>query len=157
MADPLHRSSAGFTLVEMLAALGILLFGVTALLGALSASVGQRRTTEARLAASALCDEAVLRIQCEAARPRAGGDSELDLELATLDDQTSPGFAGMTWSAATVTDENRPDLWLVRITVRWFEGGDETSEEFLRVLPRQMPLAARVRLRQQAAEANTTR
>lgn len=147
----------GFTLVEMLAALGILLFGITALLGALSSSVGQRRTTDARLAAAALCEEALFRIQAEAVRPRAGGETELDLELATLEGQTAPGFPGMSWSAKVVTDDDRPELWLVRLSVHWLEAGEETGEEFLRVVPRQMPLAERVRRRREAALANTTR
>ncbi|MBL9078622.1 MAG: type II secretion system protein [Planctomycetes bacterium] len=136
--------AAGFTLAEMLAALGILLFGVTALLGALSSSVAQRRTTDARLATSALCDLAVARLQQEAVRRRADGATDLDLELAPLEDQTAPGFPGMTWSARAVVDDTRPDVWLIRLEIRWLEEGDEVTEEFLRVLPRQLPLRARV-------------
>ncbi len=48
MVDP-RRHEAGFTLAEMLAALGILLFGVTSLLAAMASSIGQRRTADARL------------------------------------------------------------------------------------------------------------
>jgi prepilin-type N-terminal cleavage/methylation domain-containing protein len=72
MADHAHRRStaAGFTLVEMLAALGILLFGVTALIGALSSSVAQRRTTDARLEAAALCEVALHRLQHARPMPR---------------------------------------------------------------------------------------
>ncbi len=142
-----HRrrpSDAGFTLAEMLAALGILLFGITALLGALSASVAQRRGTDARLAAAALCEHALHRLQHEALRPRADAENDLDLEFATLEDQTAPGFPGMSWSATVVIDEDRPDLFLVRLRVVWLEEDEETGEEFLRVLPRQLPLAQRV-------------
>lgn len=141
---PAARRAGGFTLAEMLAALGILLFGITALIGALSASVGQRRGTEARLAAAALAEQIVHRLQHESLRPRADAESELDVEFAPLTDQTAPGFAGMTWSATTVEDPDRPDLWLVRIRVGWLEEGDEEFVEFLRLLPRQLPLAQRV-------------
>lgn len=143
---PCQRArEAGFTLAEMLAALGILLLGVTALLGALTATVAQRRTTDAKLEAVALCDYALHRVQEEAVRRRAGAETDLDLELATLADQTAPGFPGMSWSASPVLDEQRPDVWLVRLQVRWLEEGADVVEEFLRVLPRQLPLGQRVR------------
>jgi len=146
-------SARGFTLAEMLAALGILLVGITALIGALSASVAQRRTTDARLESAALCEAAILRIQHEAMRRRANAESDLDLEIVALQDQTAPGFPGMTWSASAVVDETRPDVWLVRLKVRWLEEGEDVFEEFLRVLPRSLPLGQRVRrFREEQAE-----
>lgn len=144
---PIRRGSAaaGFTLAEMLAALGILLFGVTALLGALSSSIAQRRTIDARLESTALCEHALHRVQHEAVRRRADAATDLDLEVVSLENQDAPGFPGMTWSATAVVDETRPDLWLVRLRIRWLEEGDDVGQEFLRVLPRQLPLGQRVR------------
>ncbi|HEX5054062.1 MAG TPA: prepilin-type N-terminal cleavage/methylation domain-containing protein [Planctomycetota bacterium] len=148
MDRPLHepraRAEAGFTLVEMMAALAILLFGITALIGALTSSVAQRRTTDARLETTALCDYALMRLREEAIHLREGATSDLDLELVPLQDQTAPDFPGMRWSAKAIVDEDRPDVWLVRLEVRWFDEGDDVTQEFLRVLPRQQPLRARV-------------
>jgi hypothetical protein len=129
----------------MLAALGILLFGVTALLGALSSSVAQRRTIDARLESTALVEHALHRVQHEAVRRQKGATTDLELEVVSLENQDAPGFPGMTWSATAIVDENRPDVWLVRLRIRWLEQGDDTAEEFLRVLPRQIPLGQRVR------------
>lgn len=143
--DAGQAAAAGFTLAEMLAALAILLIGVTALLGALSSSVAQRRTTDARLASAALVEHALHRVQHEAVRPKADGASDLDLEVVSLDKQESPGFPGMTWSATAVVDDKRPDLWLVQLRVRWLEQDEDVVEEFWRVLPRQLPLGQRVR------------
>ncbi len=146
----------GFTLAEMLAALGILLFGVTALLGALSSSIQQRRTIDARLESTALCEHALHRLQHEAVRRRAGAETDFELEIAPLEDQQAPGFPGMTWSATTVQDENRPDVWLVRLRIRWLEEGDDVTQEFLRVLPRQLPLGQRVlRFREESPGTST--
>lgn len=145
LSNPIARADGGFTLIEMLAALGILLLGVTSLLGALSATVAQRRTTDARLEATALCDYALQRVQEEAVRRSATAESDLDLEIAALEDQTAPEFAGMSWSASATVDDQRPDVWLVTLKVRWLEVGDDVTEEFLRVLPRQLPLGKRVR------------
>jgi len=141
----LRCNQSGFTLAEMLAALTILLLGVTALLGALSTTVAQRRTTDARLEATALCDYALHRIQEEAVKRSANAESDLDLELIALEDQSAPGFSGMSWAATAVVDDKRPDVWLVRLRVRWLEVGEDAGEEFLRVLPRQLPLGQRVR------------
>jgi len=152
MVESARRTAAGFTLAEMLAALGILLVGVVALIGALSSSVAQRRTTDARLAAAAVCEEALLRVRYEATRRAADAESDLDLTLVELADQTVPGFDGMRWSASTVVDENRPDIWLVRLEVRWLEEGEDVSQQFLRVLPRSLPFGQRVRRFQAQAD-----
>jgi prepilin-type N-terminal cleavage/methylation domain-containing protein len=153
-----HPTEAGFTLVEMLAALGILLLGVTSLLGALSSTVALRRTTDARLEATAVCDYALQRVQEQAVRKRADAATDLDLEVVPLDNQTVPGIEGMVWSATTVLDEQRPDVWLVRLQVRWQEEGEDVVEEFVRLLPRQLPLGQRVRrFRDQRSESSGRR
>jgi prepilin-type N-terminal cleavage/methylation domain-containing protein len=151
MADPrtIERdgrpcAQAGFTLAEMLAALTILLFGMTALLGALSSSVAQRRTTDARHELTALVDAAVLRVQHEAIKAPGGDASPFELVFEPLVDQPVPFVPGMTWSATVVADDTRPELWMVRIVARWLDAGEEVTAEFLRVLPRQLPLRERV-------------
>ena len=135
---------SGFTLIEMMAALGILLFGVTAVLGALSSSIGQRRTTDARHALVTMCDLAMHRIQNEAIRSTNGDSSPFDLEFVPMIDQDVPGFPGMTWSATATADEDRPQLWLVKLEATWLDEGEPVVVEFLRVVRRQLPLRNRV-------------
>lgn len=147
MVEPDIRGAVdqrGFTLAEMLAALGILLFGVIALIGAMTSSIAQRRTTDARHELVALCDHAVHRAMHECVRAPAGLSSPMDLEFVPLTDQTSPGFAGMRWSVRAESDETRPLSWLLRIEVRWNDAGEEVMAEFLRVVPRQLALRERV-------------
>ena len=61
----------------------------------------------------------------------------------------------MTWSATAIVDENRPDVWLVRLRIRWLEEGDDVQQEFLRVLPRQLPLGRRVlRFKEESPETS---
>lgn len=144
MASQRIRHEGGFTLAEMLAALAILLFGVTALLGALSSSISQRRTTDARHELTALCDLAMHRVRYESIRSTNGNHSPFDLEFVPLVDQEVPGFPGMTWSATATEDENRPLLWLVKIEAKWLDEGEEVVAEFLRVVPRQLPMRDRV-------------
>ncbi len=145
MVDPHScRADAGFTLAEMLAALTILLFGVTALLGSMSSSVGQRRTADARHELAALCDAIVHRVTHERVAPPAADASPLDLEFRPLLDQEAPGFPGMRWSCTATVDELRPELWLLHIDVRWFDASEEVTAEFFRIVPRQLPLRDRV-------------
>ena len=145
MADRARNATEdGFTLAEMLAALGILLFGVTALLGALSSSISQRRSTDARHELTALCDLAMHRVRYEAIRSTTGSSAPFDLEFVPLEDQEVPGFPGMSWSASATEDENRPLLWLVKVEVRWLEDGEDVVAEFFRVVPRQLPMRDRV-------------
>jgi prepilin-type N-terminal cleavage/methylation domain-containing protein len=147
------NGAEGFTLVEMMAALAILLFGITALLGAMSSSVAQRRSTDAMLEAQALCDHALLRLQQEAVRRKAGASTDLELEIVPLQDQTAPGFPGMTWSGKAIEDENRPDVWLIELEFRWLEAGEGRLAEFKRILPKQLPLRDRVlRFREERTE-----
>jgi len=145
MAERASESTqGGFTLAEMLAALAILLFGVTALLGALSSSISQRRSTDARHELTALCELAMHRVRYEAIRSTNGDSSPFDLEFVPLVDQEAPGFPGMSWSATATADENRPLVWLVKIEARWLEDGEDVVAEFLRVVPRQLPMRDRV-------------
>ncbi len=145
MAERASESTqGGFTLAEMLAALAILLFGVTALLGALSSSISQRRSTDARHELTALCELAMHRVRYEAIRSTNGDSSPFDLEFVPLVDQEVPGFPGMSWSATATADENRPLVWLVKIEARWLEDGEDVVAEFLRVVPRQLPMRDRV-------------
>lgn len=145
MVEPTKSSpAAGFTLAEMLAALGILLFGVTALLGAMANSIAQRRTTDARHELTALCEHAVHRVTHECMRAAGDKATPFDVEFVPLVDQPAPGFPGMRWSAKAVADETMPTLWMVTIDVRWLDAGEDVVAQFLRLVPRQLPLRDRV-------------
>lgn len=143
---------AGFTLAEMLAALAILMVGVTTLLAALSDSVSQRRSTEMRLLAAQAVEDVVLRAR-EGIRRSDGAATDLDVELAAAAEPVAPG---LRLQVETIEEPSRPDVWLLRITARWMEEGDFVAEEFLRLVPRQLPLGVRVaRFREENGGAGT--
>ncbi|MCK5940687.1 MAG: hypothetical protein KAI24_01860, partial [Planctomycetes bacterium] len=66
------------------------------------------------------------------------------LEFVPLVDQPVPGFPGMTWSASATEDELQPLLWFVKIEARWLDEGEPVVAEFLRIVPRQLPMRDRV-------------
>lgn len=147
MADPTIqvRRESGFTLAEMLVALSILAIGVTTLLAALSDSMSLRRSTDARLVAQEAVDDFLHQLAQGGLKLREGADSPFDVELTAPAPQPLDGAPGMTVSCKLEIDENRPDVALARVRVSWLEGGETVAEEFLRVLPRQLPLGARIR------------
>lgn len=147
MAEPRLqvRRDAGFTLAEMLVALSILAIGVTTLLAALSDSIALRRTTDARLVAQQAVDDFLHQLAQGGLKRRDGSDVPFDIELTAPAPQPLDGAPGMSVSCKLEIDEKRPDVALARVRVTWLEGGETVAEEFLRVMPRQLPLGARIR------------
>ncbi|MEQ1632043.1 MAG: prepilin-type N-terminal cleavage/methylation domain-containing protein [Planctomycetota bacterium] len=144
MVDRTSPRAHGFTLVEMLVALSILTVGVTTLLLALGDSMSMRRGSDARLKAQESVEDYVHQIAATGLRLRADATSPFDLELQRSDSTTVDGAPGMTMSATMETDDARPDVVLLRVRVAWLEEGETIAEEFLRVVPRQLPLSARI-------------
>jgi prepilin-type N-terminal cleavage/methylation domain-containing protein len=130
----------GFTLVELMLALAILVFGVTALAGSLLTGVSMRRGSEMRFRAPALAAQAVHRIQ-EEEFPRYADPSE-PLKGFTVEDP--PGYPGMKYSVEYAKDLERPGVVLAKIKVSWLEQGERMGETFRRILLRRVPFSRRV-------------
>ena len=134
--------SSGFTLIEMMVALAILLVGFLSLLAAMTAGAGLRRGADARIEASLLAEEVLHRLRSESFAT-ADGASVLETEPKELQG-TAENFPGMRWTTSFKKAEERPDLVLATVTVRWMEEGDFVQQEFNALLPRQEPLGVRV-------------
>lgn len=146
MADPRtpRARAAGFTLVEMLVALSILTVGITTLLAALGDSMALRASADARLIAAQAVEELVHRVATGGVRRRADAVTDLDLELNLPAEIEVSGYAGMRLLPTLTESKDRFDVWLLTIRAVWQERGQPIEELFLRVLPRQLPLGARV-------------
>ncbi|HLQ36445.1 MAG TPA: type II secretion system protein [Planctomycetota bacterium] len=138
------RTAPGFTLVEMLVALAILLVGVSSILATMSTGVDLRRTSDGRLQAELLAETALQRAQQQSFQKKADAHDPLDLQLQPLQDLEAEGFPGMRYGVSFTEDPARPDLVLARVQVRWLEQGEDVQAEFLRVLPKQEPFGTRV-------------
>ena len=128
----------GFTLVEMMLALMILVFGITAVANSMLTGIGLRRGTEMRFRATALVTQAVHRIQ-EVEFPRYADPSE-SLQGFTVEDP--PGYPGMKYIVEYVTDQEQPGVVLAKIQVSWREQGQNVGETFRRILIRRADLSA---------------
>ena len=101
-----HRehSEWGFTITEMLVALAILTFGLTALAGSMMVGVGARRGTEMRFRAVNVVDRILYDVQenhfvefprgSELPNIPAGGEDLNDLQCAVGHPDVSPGITG---------------------------------------------------------------
>ena len=134
------RSERGFTLVELMLAMAILVFGVTALAGSLLTGVGMRRGSEMRFRATALVDYAIQDIQ-EKVFPRCQDPSE---PLAGFTREDPPGYPGMKYTVEFIEDLERPGVVLAKIKVSWRDQGEFIGETFRRILLRCDPFSRRV-------------
>ncbi|MCC6784423.1 MAG: prepilin-type N-terminal cleavage/methylation domain-containing protein [Planctomycetes bacterium] len=157
-AGPAPRAGEqGFTLLEVLVALGMLTIGLTTLLGALALGAGTRRGAEMRVRASLLADQVLQHVENEllAEHPLPEDwEKDADLAIPAANDGEAAaalaGFPGMAWRASFTTSAERPESVLVRIEISWRDDGENDGETFVRILPRSVPLARRVAQRKQA-------
>lgn len=139
------QGSAGFTLVEMMVALGVLLFGVTSLIGAMIIGVDTRRSAEQQHRAVQIVGAIVHELQQGIlATPPAQEEDAARPALADVEWTTVPGHPGLKVRIRFVTDPAIPELVLARISVLWQEQGETQSEVFERILKRQEPYPRRV-------------
>ena len=140
-------SEGGFTLLEVLIALGIMTFSLTALLGALSVAVGTRRGAEMRTRAAILADRVLQDVEttmlAEHPIPLDWRD-EKELAIEAGEPVLSAEFPGMRYSVEFVTSGERPDLVLVQLRIAWRDDGEDDGETFVRILPRAVPMTRRV-------------
>lgn len=132
----------GFTLVEMLVAMGILVLGFTTLIGLLSIGVSTRRTAERRNQAVQAVDGVLLAVRekiTTAAPPPEGAEGEP--ELIVLD--RVPGHERLRAVATITSDEADPTLLLLEIRISWVEEGTVVGEEFHRVITMNEPFSVR--------------
>ena len=140
---------AGFTLVEMMAAIGILTFGLTALLGVLSVGVATRQSAEQNERAVVIAGQARKRAaehvhEHFAAAQDAGTIPDLVVDQV-------PGCPGLGYRITFTVQEPERDLALARLHVRWLERGEAAEVVFDHVLPVQELFTERVMQRRNRA------
>ncbi len=131
---------AGFTLVEMMVALGILVMGMTSLIGLFTAAVSTRYSAELRSRAAAVAEEVLRDIQ-ENVLARDDGQ---EAEIPSLGPQPVEGMPAMRYSVDFIIDPQQPDLVMAEVRIGWREQGAELEQVFRRILPREKPFRERV-------------
>lgn len=146
-------STAGFTLLELLVAMGILTLGVTTLLGVMTVGVDSRRSAEMRARAVTLAGRILQDVQrghlAEHPLPEEYRDPG-ELAIPRLVVEEVDGEPKLRYTVDFASAEERADLVLVTVRVAWLEQGAEQGVALQRLLPRQVPFAQRVAARREA-------
>lgn len=143
---------AGFTIVEIVVALGILLVGMTSVLGLLSFGAALSRTAQLRNSAAAAAEGIVadleeslfpLVVDPDTGRTSVGEPREFV-------DREVPGHPGLVYSARATGDPDDgrrggPQRWRVDIEMRWSSAGRQHTKTFTTMLLREVPFGERLR------------
>ncbi len=145
---PSARARAGFTLVEVVLAMFVLLIGMTAILGLLSFGAALSRTAALRAGASngieavlAELEESLFPLEVDAEGNEVAG------EPRAIENRPLPGHAGLSYSARATPNPENPLEYRVDVEITWAVSGSTRSRTFTTLLLRQVPFGERLRAR----------
>ena len=142
----------GFTIVEVVLAMFILLMGMTTIIGLLSFGAATARTAQLR-AAAANALPAVMADLEENLFPLVLVDGfEVAGEPRVIENRPVPGHENLAYSVTAVPDPAqaempRPELYRVDVEISWNSEGAKQSRKFSTLLLREVPFGERLRLK----------
>lgn len=136
------KRNSGFTILEVILGMGILLIGMTAIIGLLTFGAALTHASQMRTAAANV-SEAILADLDESLFPlEADGTAG---EPSDFEDRPLPGFEGVTYSVQTRANPENPDEYRVDVAMKWESGGVLRSQEFSTLMTREVPFGERMR------------
>jgi len=127
----LPREEKGFTLIEMVVAMGILLVGMTSILALLAFGLAVHRTS-AKKAETALVVEGIVHRLPQLVFPK-----DPDKPARSLGSRPVPGHPGLVYSVEVEPNQESPGEYLAQIRLQWKEKGRFRTVEFHSVLIRE--------------------
>lgn len=142
------RGRAGFTLVEVVLAMFVLLIGMTSILGLLSFGAALSRTASLRQGAAGSIEAIVADLE-ETLFPLIvdEGGNEIADEPVDVQDRPVPGHPGLSYSTTSRANPDDPREYRVDVEVHWATGGTQRSKRFTTLLLREVPFGERLRSR----------
>lgn len=150
-----HARRSGFTLLEVVLAVGILVLGMSMILGVFNFGTALTRTAELRSLTSGSIEALVHDLE-ETLFPIA--DDGTVGEPVDIEDRPVPGQPGVVYSVEAVGDprslavdgidaDGLPREYHVTISVRWESAGVQRTESWSTIMLREVPFGARMRKR----------
>lgn len=145
------RRQSGFTLVEVVVALGLLLLGMTSILGLLSFGAALSRTAQLRNSAAAAAEAVVVDLE-ETLFPLVEDEHGKVVvgEPRVVQNRPVPGHPDIRYSAEAVPDPlddtpGGPLRYRVDVEIHWQTEGRRRSKTFTTLLLREVPFGERMR------------
>ncbi len=140
---------AGFTLIEVMMAMFILLLGMSSLLGLLTFGAAMSRSASLRTASAGAVEKIVADLEETLFPLELHQGVEVAGEPIEIKDREVPGAAGLIYSARAtpLPDERHPEAleYAVEIELGWQVSGTERSSKFTTIMLREVPFGARMR------------
>jgi prepilin-type N-terminal cleavage/methylation domain-containing protein len=142
------RAGRGFTLIEVVLAMFVLLIGMTSILGLLSFGAALSRTAALRGGAANAIEAVVIDLE-ETLFPLEldGNGDEIAGEPVDVKDKAMPGYPGLTYSTRSSQNPENPLEYRVDVEVNWAVGGTTRAKRFTTLLLREVPFGERLRER----------
>ncbi|MBL8861299.1 MAG: prepilin-type N-terminal cleavage/methylation domain-containing protein [Planctomycetes bacterium] len=135
--------ASGFTILEVLVAMAILLFGMTAILGLLTYGTALSRTAELRTAAASAAEAVIADLE-ESFFPEEAGEAG---EPRQILNRAVAGVPGLVYSARGRANPERADEYRVDVAMTWSAQGVQREKSFTTLLYREIPFGERLRRR----------
>lgn len=135
------RRRAGFTILEVILALGILLIGMTAVLGILTLGGALTRSAQLRTE-SASATAAVVADLEETLFPLVDGEVGPPRVIV---DRALPGSGGVVYSAHATPNPARANEYRVDVELSWSSAGVRRARSFRTILLAEVPFGERLR------------
>lgn len=145
--------SSGFTILEVLVAMGILLVGMSAILGLLSFGASMTRNAALKSAGASAVEAVVADLEenfFPLVRDEVTGEVRVGAPDA-IENRPVPGHEGLHyWARGSGDPRDRatpggPLRWRVEVELRWTTAGRVKSRTFTTLLLRQVPFGERLR------------
>lgn len=146
MRESAHRAArnhrrGGFTIVEVVLAMGILMLGATAILGMLTFGAALTRSAQLR-AMGAIAADAVIADLEQHLFPYEDGEVGEPIEIV---ERQVPGAVDVVYSARATAHPTDPLEYRVDVEMRWRSGGVQRRRGFTTILLRELSLGERLR------------
>lgn len=135
------RPRAGFTIIEIVVAMVILLFGMTVVLGLLTFGAALSRTALLRTTAASAAEAVVADLE-ETMFPMVDGEAG---EPIAIHERNLTGVADVIYSASAHENPERPLEYRVDIEMSWKSAGVQREKRFSTILLREIPFGERLR------------
>ncbi len=143
-----QRARAGFTLIEVVLAMFVLLIGMTSILGLLSFGAALARTAALRGGAANAIEAVVTDLE-ETLFPLEldeQGD-EVVGEPRDVSKRELPGYPGLLYSTRSTPNPENALEYRVEVEIEWAVGGSTRTKRFTTLLLREVPFGERLRAR----------